>query len=151
MHLCCSSLWLPRLLLGPCAPPSPALSLLCPAGVVSAPPSPLVGGPVCNLGVHLQNLLDCVLLTLSVTLIYLSASERVAVSVYIQQALTGFNWLLWLHQSNLAHLQFKTTRQRHNILQSLNDLFGLKIKKLGVTIILLLLEMCSCSGCGSES
>lgn len=166
VRLCRSSLWLPRLLLGPRAPPSPALSPLRPAGVVSAPPSPLVGGPVCNLRVHLQNLLDCVLLASSVALVYLSASERVTVGVHVQQALTGFNRVCGYINSRqfgaclaaataplgfISLILFKTTRQRHNISRSLSDLFALKIKILGVIIILLLLEMCSCGGCGSES
>ncbi|EDR12629.1 uncharacterized protein LACBIDRAFT_311232 [Laccaria bicolor S238N-H82] len=68
-----------RLLLGPCAPPSPVSGLLRLIGVVSAPPSPLVGGPVCNPRVHLRSLLDCVLLDSSDALVYPSASERVAV------------------------------------------------------------------------
>ena len=58
-------------------------------GVVSVPPISPVGGSVSNLRVHLRKVLVCVLLASPATLVYTSASERVAAD--FQPALAGLS------------------------------------------------------------
>ncbi|EDR00517.1 uncharacterized protein LACBIDRAFT_334008 [Laccaria bicolor S238N-H82] len=77
----------------PCAPSSPVPSLLGLTGLVLAPPSPLVGGPVYIPQVHTCEICWTASCSPRLTLLWFSRVPASEPLLTFQQALTGFDWV----------------------------------------------------------